>query len=191
MSDPQSDQSFLRRLKADPSLAAVELDEKYRSRLCRKVEREMNVRFRRKEDAEDVVQSAFRTFYRRKSQGEFSIDSGSDLWRLLETITRHKILKHVEKLDAGKRTSKREQYPDGDQLQGQEPSPDQAAVAADLMEKVLAGLDESYVKVFHRRLQKYTEDEIATELSCTRAFVRAKLKRIRDRLEKLSGDISP
>ena len=50
-----------------------------------------------------MVQSAFRTFYRRNAQGEFHIDSSVDLWRLLETITRHKILKHVEKLGAGKR----------------------------------------------------------------------------------------
>ncbi len=56
------------------------------------------------------------------------------------------------------------------------------------MENILADLDESYVKVFHLRLQKYTEDEIATELGCTRAFVRAKLQRIRDRLQKLSGN---
>ena len=72
--------------------------EQYRARLCQLVEREMNRRFRRKEDPEDVVQSAFRTFYRRNAKGEFHIDSSVDLWRLLETITRHKILKHVEKL---------------------------------------------------------------------------------------------
>ena len=93
-----------------------ELDEQYRARLCRLVEREMNRRFRRKEDPEDVVQSAFRTFYRRNAQGEFHIDSSVDLWRLLETITRHKILKHVEKLGAGKRDPKREEYPEGDDL---------------------------------------------------------------------------
>jgi RNA polymerase sigma-70 factor (ECF subfamily) len=191
MSNPQSGQSFLRRLKADSSLAAFELDEKYRSRLCRLVEQKMNERFRRKEDPEDVVQSAFRTFYRRKSLGEFSIDSASDLWRLLETITVHKLLKHVEKLNAKKRNAGCEEYLNGDILQGREPSPDEASKAADLIEKVLEGLDESYVKVFHRRLQKYTEDEIAAELGCTRAFVRAKLKRIRDRLEKLLADGFP
>jgi RNA polymerase sigma factor (sigma-70 family) len=167
-------------------LAASELDERYRAKLCQLVEREMNRRFRRREDPEDVVQSAFRTFYRRNAKGEFHIDSSVDLWRLLETITRHKMLKHVEKLGAGKRNPKREEYPEGDDLRGRVPSPEEAAIAADLMEKALTGLDETYVDVLHMRLQKYTEEEIAAELDCTRAFVRTKLNRIRDRLQKLS-----
>ena len=54
--------------------------QQYRARLCQLVEREMNRRFRRKEDPEDVVQSAFRTFYRHNAKGEFRIDSSVDLW---------------------------------------------------------------------------------------------------------------
>ncbi len=148
----------------------------------------MNRRFRRKEDPEEVVQSAFRTFYRRNAKGEFRIDSSVDLWRLLETIARHKILKHVEKLGAGKRNPKREEYTQGDDLPAQAPTPEEAAMAANLLETALAGLDESYVKVFHMRLQNCTEEEIAAKLGCTRSFVRTRLNRIRDRLQRLSDD---
>ena len=52
----------------------------------------------------------------------------------------------------------------------------------------MAGLDETYAKVFHMRLQKCTEEEIAARLGCTRAFVRTKLNRIRDRIQRLSED---
>ena len=135
MTDSQHRENVTARLNADADLAAAELDEQYRARLCRLVEREMNRRFRRKEDPEDVVQSAFRTFFRRNAQGEFHIDSAADLWRLLETITRRKILKHVEKLGAGKRDPKREEYAEGDDLRGRDPTPEEAAIAADLMEK--------------------------------------------------------
>jgi RNA polymerase sigma-70 factor (ECF subfamily) len=188
VTDSQPNGSIAARLKADADLAASELDEQYRTRLCRLVEREMNRRFRRKEDPEDVVQSAFRTFYRRNAQGEFHIDSSVDLWRLLETITRHKLLKHIEKLGAGKRDPKREEYADGDQLRGRDPAPEEAAIAADLMEEALAGLDETYAQIFHQRLQNCTEEEIAAALGCTRSFVRTKLNRICERLERLSGD---
>ena len=188
MTDSQYGDSIAARLKADEDLAAPELDERYRARLCQLVEREMNRRFRRREDPEDVVQSAFRTFYRRNAKGEFHIDTSVDLWRLLETITRHKMLKHVERLGAGKRNPKREEYAEEDDLRGRVPTPEEAAIAADLMEKALAGLDETYMKVLHMRLQKCTEEEIAANLSCTRAFVRSKLNRIRDRLQRLSGD---
>ncbi len=169
MSDGPQKSRMVSRLQAATDSAAAELDEQYRARLCQLVEREMNRRFRRREDPEDVVQSAFRTFYRRNAKGEFHIDCSVDLWRLLETITRHKILKHVEKLGAGKRNPKREEYPEGDDLRGQVPTPEEAAIAADLMEHAMAGLDETYVEVFHMRLQKCTEEEIAaTNVSAMR-----------------------
>ena len=160
------------------------MDEQYRGRLCLLVEREMNRRFRRREDPEDVVQSALRTFCRRNALGEFRIDSSADLWRLLATITRHKILKHVEKLGAAKRNPKREEYPEGDDVPGRIPTPEQAAIAADLIEKTVDGLDEGYVAVFHLRLQGHTEEEIAAKMDCTRATVRTRLGRIRERLER-------
>jgi RNA polymerase sigma-70 factor (ECF subfamily) len=188
MSDSQPPDDIAARLNAGADSAAAELDEQYRARLCRLVEREMNCRFRRKEDPEDVVQSAFRTFYRRNALGEFHIDSTGDLWRLLATITRHKILKHVEKLGAGKRDPKREEHPEGDNLPGRDPAPEEAAITADLMEHALAGLDEIHVQVFHLRLQNCTEEEIAAALGCTRAFVRTRLQRIRERLQRLSED---
>lgn len=106
------------RLQAVTDSMAADMDDRYRQRLCQLVEREMNRRFRRREDPEDVVQSAFRTFYRRNAQGEFRIDFSTDLWRLLETITRHKLLKHVEKLGTAKRNLKREEYPEGDNVPG-------------------------------------------------------------------------
>ncbi len=188
MAETPPKSSLVSGLKADADRAASGLDEQYRARLCRLVEREMDRRFRRKEDPEDVVQSAFRTFYRRNALGEFHIDSSVDLWRLLETITRRNILKHVEKLGAGKRDPKHEEYPESDDLRGQAPTPEEAAIAADLMEKALAGLDETYVQALHLRLQNCTEDEIAARLGCTRSLVRNKLNRIRHRLERLLAD---
>ena len=188
MQEPQFDDSFLGRLNSDSDSAAHELDQRYRTKLCQLVEREMNRRFQRREDPEDVVQSAFRTFYRRNAIGEFQIDSSGDLWRLLGTITRHKMLKHVEKLNAGKRNPQREEYPEGDALQGRVPTPEEAVIATDLIEKVLDGLDETYAEVLLMRLQKYTEEEIAAQLGCTRFFVRTKLSRLRDRLQKLSDE---
>jgi RNA polymerase sigma-70 factor (ECF subfamily) len=176
------------RLEPITDSMATNIDNQYRGRLCQLVEREMNRRFRRREDPEDVVQSAFRTFYRRSTLGEFRIDSSTDLWRLLETITRHKLLKHVEKHCTAKRTPRREEYPEGDDLPGLAPTPEEAAIAADLIEHALAGLNESYITIFNLRLQKHTEEEMAAELNCTRTLVRTKLNRIRDRLGRLSSD---
>ena len=87
----------------------------------------------------------------------------------------------------GRKTrSKREEYPEGDELRGQDPTPEEAAIAADLMEQSLAGLDETYVQVLNMRLQNCTEEEIAAELGCTRGLVRTRLNHIRQRLQGLS-----
>ena len=85
---------------------------------------------------------------------------------------------------------KREEYTEGDDLLGQGPTPEEAAIAADLMEKALAGLDETFVEILHLRLQDCTEEEIAAKLGYSRSLVRSKLNRIRDRLERLSGEDS-
>ena len=188
MPDQPPESRIVSRLEAATDSAAADVDEQYRGRLCRLVECEMNRRFRRKEDPEDVVQSAFRTFYRRNAQGEFHIDSAVDLWNLLATITWHKLLKHVETFAAGKRDPNREEYPEGDDLRGRVPTPEEAATAADLMEKSLAGLDETYVQVLHLRLQNCTEEEIAAALGCSRGRVHSKLNHIRKRLQKLLDD---
>ena len=63
----------------------------------------MNRRYRRREDPEDVVQSVFRTFFRRDSRGEYEIDNDEALWGLLRHIVRLKILTHVEYHEAKKR----------------------------------------------------------------------------------------
>src|SRR5256885_2097714 len=57
-------------------------------------------------DGEDVVQSVFRTFFRRSAAGEFQVDASDQLWRLLLTITLRKVRakarrETAEKRDAG------------------------------------------------------------------------------------------
>ena len=177
--------SIVSRLQAGTDSAAAEVDKRYRERLCRLVEREMDRRYRRKEGTEDVVQSALRTFYRRNAAGEFRIDFSSDLWHLLVKLTRRKILKRVEKLRAAKRDAKREVCPEGDDLPGREPTPEEAAIAAELIEWTLAGLDETSASVFLLLLSTHTEQQIATKMGCTRAQVRTRLNHIRDRVERL------
>jgi RNA polymerase sigma-70 factor (ECF subfamily) len=188
MSDISPEKNLTTRLKAATDSAAAEVDEQYRAKLCRLVEHELNRRFRGKEDPEDVVQSAFRTFWRRSARGEFRIDSSADLWGLLGTITWHKMLKHVEELRAAKRNPDREEHHEGDDVPGRAPTGEEAPIAADLIESALAQPDESYVTVFNLRIQGHTEEEIAAKLGCTRARVRGRLERIRHQLRKVSGE---
>lgn len=69
--------------------------EQYAARLARAVEGMLAPRLKTRLDAEDITQSAFRSFFRRESAGEFAIDSSADLWKLLAAIARNKALQRI------------------------------------------------------------------------------------------------
>ena len=216
MPEPETGDSgkqFLEKLAAGTESAAYELDCRYRSRLCALVAREMDRRFRRREDPEDVVQSVCRTFFRRAAKGEFQVENLDCLWALLKKITRRKILKHVAKHRAKGRDIDKEEYADDAQLPGRAPTMQEARLLGDVLEIVLAGLeppepeilrlqlygytiaeileivlgglDSPYPEILQLRLQGHTETQIATTLGCGREAVRYKLKRLRERLSKM------
>jgi RNA polymerase sigma factor (sigma-70 family) len=190
MSDPDLSSDLFRRLNAGSESAAEEVDRHFRQKLCTLVEREMGKRFASREDPEDPVQSAMRSFYRGIDDQRFQIDSSGGLWRLLEKITRRKILKHVERHDALKCTPKREVPAEGQWFLAREPNPEDAVEVADLVEHVLEGLKDPYPDIFRLRFQGCTRAEIAKRLNCSNASVRFKLERIRDRFRRLLADRS-
>ena len=66
---------------------ATELFELFSHKLTAVAERHLSQRLSQRVDGEDVVQSAFRTFFRRGERGDFTIAGSAGLWRLLVTIT--------------------------------------------------------------------------------------------------------
>ena len=180
-----SEDGFLDRVSCGTESVAAELDHRYRQRLCRLVERELDRSLRAREDPEDIVQTVFRTYFRRAAQGEFHIAHTADLWALLAKITRRKILKRAEYHHAQKRSPDAEKGSAIGLPDGRQPGPVDAAVAAELVEKTLQGMEPLAAEVFQLRLGGYTEEQIAGQLDCTRATVEVKLKRIRDRLTRL------
>lgn len=200
------------RLSNGSESAAGELDRLFRERLCLLVEREMNLRYRRREDPEDVVQSVFRTFFRRAGQGQYEWNHDGALWQLLKQIARHKVLKHARYHDAQARDIAKDETM-GDQLEDTPPDGVGAQIVGDALEcalagleppepevfrlqlhgysiaeiidTVLKGLDASYAEILQLRLQGQSMSQIARELNCTRAVIRYRLQRICQRLQKL------
>jgi len=213
MAFSESQQHLHRFLNLGTDSSAEELDRQYRQQLCRLVEHEMNQRYRRREDPEDVVQSVFRTFFRHAAQGKFHIENSAALWGLLRRITRRKILKHVEHFEAEKRNPRREEYGEADQLVGPRAETPEAGLLGEVLENVLDGLEPIdsgilrallfgcsiaevvekivsdlepiYCRVLALRLQGLTETEVSNELGIGREAVRYRLRRICERLPKL------
>jgi len=69
----------------------AELVERYTQRLLALARRQLPERVRSRVDAEDVVQSVYRSFFRRLNEDRFSFADSHDVWRLLppSPSTRH------------------------------------------------------------------------------------------------------
>lgn len=185
MSNANFSSSFFVRLNDGGESAFERVDRQFRSRLCFLVARMMGNRFASREDHEDPVQSALRSFYRGIGEKRFRITSSVVLWRLLVAITRNKVLQHVEYHLAKKRSPEHEVATGGGRLAVREVDVVDTVHISDLIDRVLDGLRDPDPEIFRLRLEGYTRAEIARRVNCTEAAVRIKLDRMRDRLRRL------
>ncbi|MCA9113665.1 MAG: sigma-70 family RNA polymerase sigma factor [Planctomycetaceae bacterium] len=167
---------------------ARELFARYGRRLAALAEKHLNQRLARRVDGEDVVQSVFRTFFRRSARGDFRIDDSVDLWNLLVQITLNKTRSEARKHTAERRDVRAEipGEPDShlaEQL-NREPGPLEAAAFIDQIESLLEGLPEIYSDILTLRLEGYSQEEIAGRLNITQRTVRRALKMMRGRLNR-------
>jgi RNA polymerase sigma-70 factor (ECF subfamily) len=86
-----SDRSLLRRIARGQEDAATRLYMRYADRLRRLAERQTGSELATRLDADDIVQSVFRTFFRRAGEGNYDIPPGEELWKLFLVIALNKI----------------------------------------------------------------------------------------------------
>ncbi len=158
----------------------------YGDSLQRVAERQIASWLRRRVDPEDVVQSACRTFFRRASEGSFSLESKDDLWKLLLTITLNKVRMQARFHSRNRRSISKEQaMPEEANLQPAEW--DQAIEQVeldDMLDVAFTEKDQERRRVLEMWLEGRTQLEIAGILGCSERTVR----RIQDRIRKDLGD---
>jgi RNA polymerase sigma-70 factor (ECF subfamily) len=86
-----SDHSLLQGYHEGSEEAAAQIYDRYACRLVALVRARCSADLARRLDVEDIVQSAFRSFFRVASTGVYEVPDGKDLWCLLLTITLNKI----------------------------------------------------------------------------------------------------
>jgi RNA polymerase sigma-70 factor, ECF subfamily len=181
------------RLKEADPRAAEALFRRYAVRLARLAEQHLSRKLAGRVDGEDVVQSVFRTFFRRTADGEFQIDSSAQLWRLLVTITVHKARNLVRHHTAGRRDVAAEVGGEAELFQalGREPEPADAAALVDQIEGLLRGLPDLYCRLLDLRLQGHAAEDIAVRLDVSRRTVYRALALLQERLARQAGESSP
>jgi RNA polymerase sigma-70 factor (ECF subfamily) len=174
--------------------AARRIFDRFAQALIAQARSEIGSKLRAKVDAEDVVQSAFMSFFRRQADGQFDLAGWDNLWALLLTITIRKCLnrrQYHRRLvrDVGREASVHREGADSllPEALDREPSPEEAAMLVDEIEHFLGGLSERDRRVAELRLQNYNPAEIADRLSCAERTVFRALNRARERLEQLEA----
>jgi RNA polymerase sigma factor (sigma-70 family) len=189
-------------LRAGDPAAAQPLWERYFRRLVGLARARLRGTRRRAADEEDVALSAFDSFCRGAEQGRFPrLDDRDDLWALLVTITARKAADLRQHEGRKRRDCRRvRQDPgaspggpgaEGDALAGligREPDPAFAAEVAEEYRRLLDKLhDDELRRIAERKLEGYTNQEIADQLDCSPATVERRLRLIRGCWEQEAG----
>lgn len=177
--------------KARREAAARVIWERYSSQLLALARRRLDARVQRREGAEDVLQSAFGSFFLGRAQ----LDSREELWRLLVRITLCKVANTGKHHYAAKRDVRREgalaRFPSEDDaadpmleiMDGRQPGHAEALVLAEEVDSWLAPLSSDQRQVAQWRLEGYSNKEISDKIQRTERAVELKLQIIRKRLE--------
>ena len=191
MSDDSPAQDILARLRAGDEQAAAEVFGRFAHRLVALARQELGKALRGKEDPEDAVQSALRSFYLRCAAGQYELASWDDLWGLLARITAHKCGHRLERFRAARRDVRREvSAPVEDdsnqswEILARDPTPSQGLLLAELLEELHRPLGERDRGILMLRLQGAELAAICAQLQCSERTVFRVLERIRRKLER-------
>jgi RNA polymerase sigma-70 factor (ECF subfamily) len=197
MSARDTPDALLRQLQDGGSAVPEAAFRLFASRLIALARSRLSSRLRGKVDPEDVVQSAFRSFFGRWADGQFECTDPDSLWGLLVLFTLRKCYRQAERFRAERRDVRRETplaHDEGPSSAGgaaltREPTPEQAVLLTDTVEQVMARLDTPLKRrVLEMTLQGYTVAEISAELRFYQRGVERIRSRVRDIVSQLSAE---
>jgi RNA polymerase sigma factor (sigma-70 family) len=170
---------ILRRYRQGDGQAAEELFGRYVDRLTRLARSRLSSKLAARTDPEDIVLSAYRSFFIGARDGRFSLQRSGDLWRLLVSITLHKLFRQARRHRADVRSVDAESPLLDEQFFGREPSPEEVVGLADMLQNVLSQLDPIARRVLELRLQEESLATIAAQTGRSERTIRRVLADIR------------
>lgn len=188
-------ESWLRRVLAKEPGSENELLERFSRRLMVLARRQLPARVQRRVDPEDVVQSVYRSFFRRLGNREFVFSEAHDVWRLLAAMTFRKA-RLAARFHQRQRRDVRREGPSvesalakasklGKPMTDLAPKPSDVAVLFELTEQILAQLQSYQRDVLVLRLEGYSVEEIAQKVDRSQSTVFRVLARVQDIADEL------
>jgi RNA polymerase sigma-70 factor (ECF subfamily) len=131
----------------------------------------------------DICQSVLASFFVRTAAGQYDLNSPGQLVRLLTAMARNKLLRQVEKLQAGRRGGGR--CPEGDvDLTDPGPDPHRVAAGRELLQQFRSRLSEEERWLADQRGLGRSWADIAAEAGENTDALRMRLSRATDRVAR-------
>jgi DNA-directed RNA polymerase specialized sigma24 family protein len=153
---------------------------------------QLDPRLRAKLDAADVVQSAFRTFFRRAARGDFRLANDDSLWALLARITVRKCYQQADRFLTARRDVRREsplaaaQPPACQDARSTEPTAEELAMLGETMTWLCRRLGSPRKqRILELSLAGHSVAEISNQLGYYERGVERVRAEIRDLLQQL------
>ncbi|MGE5192389.1 MAG: RNA polymerase sigma factor [Deltaproteobacteria bacterium] len=173
---------------------AREVFDRFAKQLIAHARQRMSPRVQQKVDPEDIVQSAFKSFFRRQEDGQFTFENWESLWGLLLQITLRKCHRWAERFSAQRRNlgaetplSAGDRSDRFDQPSGHEPGPSEVAILNETIDALKAELDPIEWDILTLRLDEHSVPEISRIVSRSERTVARALQRIRRLLGEQPG----
>jgi RNA polymerase sigma-70 factor, ECF subfamily len=186
-----SDRSLLRRIQHGQSDASTELYLRYAQRLMAVAAAQSSPDLAQRVDPEDIVQSVFRTFFRRAKLGQYTVPEGEELWRLLLVIALNKIRAIGAFHRAAKRDVKLTTGGKGYEfaVESQAARDEEAlSLLRMVIDDLLQGLPEAHRRIIELRIEGHEINEIATAVQRSKRSVERELQDFRNRLRSLTKE---
>jgi RNA polymerase sigma-70 factor, ECF subfamily len=186
-----TDRSLLRRLQHGQADASTELYLRYAERLLALAAAQSSPGLARRVDPEDIVQSVFRTFFRRASLGHYTVPDGEEIWKLLLVIALNKVRATGAFHRAAKRDVRR--TAGGEAFErAVESRPGRDGSALDtlrlVIQELLEGLPEAHRRIIELRIEGHEVNDIAAAVRRSKRSVERVLQDFRRRLDELIGE---
>ena len=190
MGPQDSFQDVIGRLRGGSDEAARRVFERFAQRLLGFARGRLDAQLRRKVDAEDVVQSVFKSFFARQAAAGFTLEGWNDLWTVLTVLTVRKCANQAKHYRRQGRDLGREVGGADYETLARDPTPEEAAMLVDTVEQVMRGLGEREREMVALALQGLAAPEIAERVGRAQRTVRRVLDQVRHRLERLGEEES-
>lgn len=182
-----ADGQMTARIQAGDEDAAAYVYLQYVDRLVSLARARLHNRVRAKIDAEDIVQSVFKTFFRRTVDGRIEITSAASLWGLLARITVRKCRREAVNYHSARRNVDREQVlpiEDCELATSREPCPVEQTILAETLDDLLQSLDARQREIVEMALLGHSKEQISRRIGRTERTIERVLSFVRQRLSR-------